>query len=63
MNAGIGHETRKENRRREMSTEETWSKVGHMGQGSRKKIMAGWKGIRALRDEREEGESSKTDFS
>lgn len=60
MNAGIGYETRLENMRGE-----AWSKRGHIGIGSGKKIMAGWKGTRKweLRDGREERESEKTDFS
>lgn len=46
MDAGIGYETRKENMKGEMGTEEAWSKAGHVGHESGKKIMAGWKGTR-----------------
>lgn len=65
VNAGIGYETQLENMRGEMGIEETWSKTGHIGHGSGKKIMAGWKSTRkwALRGGREEGESAKTDFN
>lgn len=48
-----------------MGIEEIWSKTGHIGHRSGKKIMAWWKGTSkwALRDGREEGESAKPDFS